>query len=223
MTTNIVRNAIIGMLLIAALGLGGCVTVMTEAAQKAWEDRTTDDQVIDTKIAAGILERLANRDKGLVIDVSTDVWEQRVLLTGTLDSAKERSAVVRLVREDKRIKKLYRHIVIVSKAKKEERRADAGEKDSGKKGGVGQSVSDFWIETKIKLQLLTADRVTSVNYRARSVLNRTFVIGRAGSVAERNKVLEIIRQTDGVKSVRHYIEIKPLGPKAGGNTGGGGY
>lgn len=123
----------------------------------------------------------------------------------------------------KRIKKLYRHIVIVSKAKKEERRADAGEKDSGKKGGVGQSVNDFWIETKIKLQLLTADRVTSVNYRARSVLNRIFVIGRAGSVAERNKVLEIIRQTEGVKSVRHYIEIKPLGPKAGGNTGGGGY
>ena len=107
-------NFVIPMLLLGGLGLGGCATLVTEVAQKAWEDRTTEDQATDTKIAAGILKRLFDRDKGLVIDVSTDVWEQRVLWTGTLDNAKERAAVEGLVRKDKRIKRLYRHIRIVS-------------------------------------------------------------------------------------------------------------
>ncbi len=201
----------IPVLLITMLGASGCATIVTAAAQKAWEDRTTGDQVTDTKIAAGILKRLSDRDKGLIIDVSTDVWEQRVLLTGTLDSGKERAAVVRLVRKDKRIKRLYRHIKIVSTEKKQARRAEAENRDSEKKSGFGQSVSDFWIEAKIQGQLLVAGNVTSVNYRWRSVLNEIFVIGRAASVTERDKVLRIIRETEGAKSVRHYIVIKPAG------------
>jgi osmotically-inducible protein OsmY len=207
---NRFRDFIMPMLLLAGLGLGGCTTIVTELAQKAWEDRTTEDQATDTKIAAGVLNRLADRDKGLILDVSTDVWEQRVLLTGTLDNAKERAAVEALVRKDKRIKRLYRHIKIVSKKAKQARREQAEKKDSEKKGGVGQTVNDFWIEIKIKGQLVLAKNVTSVNYRWRSVFNDLYVIGRAGSVVERDKVLGIIRETEGVKSVRHYIQIKPV-------------
>lgn len=211
MRINRFRNFIIPMLpLVLLIGLGGCATLVTEVVQKAWEDRTTEDQATDTKIAVGILKRLAGRDKGLVIDVSTDVWEQRVLLTGTLDNAKERAAVERLVRRDKRIKRLYRHIRIVSNKAKQARRKQAESKDSENKSGFGQTVNDFWIETKIKGQLVFAKNVTSVNYRWRSVLNDIYVIGRADSAVERDKVLRIIRQTEGVKSVRHYIQIKPV-------------
>ncbi len=215
MMINRLRDFIMPMLLLAGLGLSlsGCTTIVTEVAQKAWEDRTTEDQATDTKIAAGILKRLADRDKGLILDVSTDVWEQRVLLTGTLDNAKERAAVEGLVRKDKRIKRLYRHITIVSKKAKQARREQAENKHSEKKGGFGQTVNDFWIETKIKVQLVFAKKLTSVNYRWRSVLNDIYVIGRAGSAAERDKVLRIIRQTEGVKSVRHYIRIKPVKKK----------
>lgn len=191
-------------------GLGGCATVITEAAQKAWEDRSTADQVTDTKIAAGIIGRLSDRDTGLILDVSTDVWEQRVLLTGTLDKASERRAVERLVAKDKRIKRLYKHIRIVSPKAKKVRRKAAEKKDSEKKSGFGQTVSDFWIEAKIKLQLLTAKKVTSVNYRWRSVLNDIYIIGRAATKAERDKVLGIIRATEGVKKIRHFIQIKPV-------------
>ena len=64
----------------------GCTTVMIETGKKAFEDRTTEDQVTDAKITTGILSRFSDKDKGLLLDVSADVWEQRVLLTGTLDS-----------------------------------------------------------------------------------------------------------------------------------------
>jgi osmotically-inducible protein OsmY len=202
-------NFAIAFLLIGGLGLGGCTTAVIELAKKALEDRSSEDQVTDTKIGAGILERLAGRDKGLLLDVSTDTWEQRVMLTGTLDSAGEKAAVEKLVAADKRIKAIYRHIKIVKKATKNQRRAQSEKKGAEKKGGIGQTVNDLWIETKISAQLLTTKKVTSVNYRWRSVLNDLYVIGRARTPAERANVLKIIRETEGVKSVQHHIAIKP--------------
>jgi len=192
---------------------GGCAptggVVLTAAAQKAFEDRTTEDQVTDAKITTGILKRVADKDKDLLLDVSVDVWEQRVMLTGTLDDAKTRDGVAKLARADKRIKAFHNEIQVVSAAQRKQRRQQAEGKDSGEKSGVGQTVNDVWIETKIKAKLLTASGVTSVNYFWRSVRNAVYVIGRARSTGERDKVLAIIRGTDGVKGVKHFIEVKP--------------
>jgi len=199
-----------GVLLFTALTMGGCMTVLTETAKKAMEDRTTEDQVTDTKIGTAILSSLSDKDKGLLLDVNTDVWEQRVLLTGTLDNAQTRQEVVQLVRTDGRAKKIYDEIQIVTKAEKEQRREAAKNKDEEKKEGVGQSVNDFWIETKISAKLLGAGGVTSVNYRWRSVRNTVYLIGRARSQAELKIVLEKIRATEGVSNVKHFVEIKPV-------------
>jgi hypothetical protein len=49
------------MLLAGALMfMTGCASVVTSAAQKAWENRSTEDQVTDTKIHTGILDRVKN-------------------------------------------------------------------------------------------------------------------------------------------------------------------
>ncbi len=79
--------------LFVTMSLSGCATVVTSAAQKAWESRSTEDQVTDSKIHTGFLNRLKNKDKSLLLDVNIDVWEQRVMLTGTLDDAGLRSEV----------------------------------------------------------------------------------------------------------------------------------
>ena len=192
---------------------GGCAptggVVLTAAAQKAFEDRTTEDQVTDAKIMTGILKRVADKDKNLLLDVSVDVWEQRVMLTGTLDDAGTRDGVAKLAGADDRIKAFHNEIQVVSTAQMDHRRQQAEQKDSGEKGGIRQTVDDVWIETRIKAKLLTASGGTSVNYFWRSVRNAVYVIGRARSTGEREKVLAIIRGTDGVKGVTHFIEVKP--------------
>lgn len=203
-----------GLILVIALGTTGCPQVLTETAKKAMEDRNTGDQVTDTKIGTGILTSLAEKDKSLLLDVNADVWEQRVLLTGTLDDPKTKEEVLRLVRADQRIRTLYDEIQIVTKAEQAQRREAAKSKDEPKKEGVGQTVNDFWIETKISAQLITTPHVTSVNYRWRSVRNIVYLIGRARSQEELNTVLETIRKTEGVSQVKHFVEIKPL-PKTG--------
>ena len=203
--------AIAGLALVAALGLTGCPQILTETAKKAFEDRSTGDQVTDTKIGAGILSGFSDKDKNLLFDVNADVWEQRVMLTGTLDDPKKKEDVVQLIQADRRVRKVYDEIQVVTKEEQARRREAAKNKDDSKKeGGAGQAVNDFWIETKISAQLISTSGVTSVNYRWRSVRNVVYLIGRARSQDELNTVLGIIRNTEGVKQVKHFVEIKPV-------------
>lgn len=204
-----IRVAITGLILLSALGATGCTKVMIETAKKAMEDRVTDDQVKDTQIGTGILSSLSGKDMGLLLDVNVDVWEQRVMLTGTLDNPQTRQDVVQMVRADSRVRQIYDEIQIVTKAVKEQHREAAKKKDEPKKEGVEQTVDDFWIETKISAQLVSTRGVNSVNYRWRSVRNTVHIIGRARSQEELNMVLGIIRATEDVSLVKDFVEIKP--------------
>ena len=188
-----------------AITLSGCATVVTSAAQKAWENRSTEDQVKDSKIHARILDKLKNKDKGLLLDVNIDVWEQRVLLTGTLDASGLRSAVESLAKQDSRIKVLHNNIQVVTPEEKEARRKQ--KEESGEKKEEGGTINDFWIETKIRAQLLIESNIGSVNYFYQSVLNKVYVIGKSASSTEKGLVLSIIRNTEGVQSVTEYIEV----------------
>jgi hyperosmotically inducible periplasmic protein len=192
--------------IIMALFFSGCASVVTSAAQKAWENRSTEDQVTDAKIHTGIRDRLKNKDKGLLLDVNVDIWEQRALITGTLDDSGLLSQVEALAKQDSRIKILHNHIQVVTKEEKEARRKQKENSDN-EKSGAGQAVNDFWIETKIKAQLLTQSNVGSVNYFYRSVLNKVYVIGKAANSVEKTLVLSIIRETEGVQSVQEYITV----------------
>lgn len=210
MSKILAKAAIAGVALFTALGTTGCTTVIVEAAKKTMEDRATEDQVTDTKIGTGILSSLGDKDKNLLLDVNVDVWEQRAMLTGTVSDPKVRAEVVQFARADQRVRKLYDEIQIVSKAEQDQRREAAKNKDESKKEGFGQTVNDFWIETKISAKLIATSGVTSVNYRWRSVRNVIYLIGRARSEEELRTVLNIIRETEGVKQVKPFVEIKPI-------------
>lgn len=99
---------------------------------------------------------------------------------------------------------------MVSKDEKEARRTKKQEHEKAKeeeKSGIGQIVDDFWIETKIKAQLLTGQNITSVNYFNRSVKNKVYVIGKAKNHFEKDRVLQILKKTKGVESVTEHIEV----------------
>lgn len=201
---------VIGLSLV--MTLTGCPTLLVETGKKALEDRTTNDQVTDTKLAASITTDLTKKDKSLLLDVSTDVWEQRVLLTGAVSDPRVKQEIVAMVRADERVRTLYDEIQIVSPEEQAERRKAAQEKEQGepKKEGFSQTVNDFWIETKISARLVTEPDVRSVNFRWRSVRNTVYIIGRARSEAELQRVLEICKSVDGVVSVKSFVEVRPL-------------
>ncbi len=198
-------------MLLASLSLGACTpTILSEAAQSAFEDRIAEDQITDLKIASYLLKQLIKTDKNLALDVAIDVWEQRMLLTGGLDNPAAISQVLALASADSRVETLYNEIRLVSTDERDQRRSQAENRESAESGGVRQTVNDYWLETKVKGQLLAAKDVRSVNYRWRSVFNTIYIIGRARSQNELDTVLAILAETKGVRNVKSFVEIKPV-------------
>jgi osmotically-inducible protein OsmY len=194
-------------LMMATFGISGCSTVVWETAKKLRENRISEDQFTDSKIGATLMAGLAEQNLGLLIDVNADVWENRVLLTGMVADSGVRKEVVRKVRTDKRIVKIYDEIQVVAAADQVKRRDAARAMSS--QAAASQPDDDFWVETKISAKLVSAQDVISVNYRWRSVRNTLYVIGRAQSKQEMTQVLALIKATDGVARVKSFIEIKP--------------
>ena len=187
----------------------GCapVSVVGEIVEAPFGDRIVEDQIRDSKIKTGILERFSEVDKSLLIDLSVDVWEDRVMLTGVLNDSQLRNTAVRVAQNDARIVNFYNAVKLVSNEEKQTRRTWKEKAEAGM-STVGGIANDFWIESKIKAQLLIASGVTSVNYRWRAVYGTVYIIGRASSATELNTVLDIIRKTEGVKGVEPYVKVK---------------
>jgi osmotically-inducible protein OsmY len=192
-----------------AFGLGACGTPIGTVAGFALEDRSAEDHGIDTKIEASVFGKVTQIDKMLAIDLTTNAWEGRVLLTGIVEEARLRDAAVRAARETQSVKVVYNDIVVVTKAEAERMRKA---KEAGK-AGKEEPKSDFVINAKIKAALVGASSVTSVNYRWESVNNTVSILGRAGSADEKNLVMALIKAVDGVKGVKDYVEIKPVAKK----------
>lgn len=202
------KLAVGGLLLCFVLGATGCSTVLYEVGKKVREDRITDHQFTDTQIGAAILSGLSDEDSQLLLDVNADVWELRVMLTGTVSDTGTRRRLVKMARADKRIKKLYDEIQVVTLREQAQRREAKEDQAESQTEGVKRVVKDYWTETKIFAKLFSTPDVVSVNYRWRTVRKITYIIGRSQNQTELNTVLELIRDTDGVSQVKSFVEIR---------------
>jgi osmotically-inducible protein OsmY len=194
----------------ALLTQTGCVSVLVESAKKVKEDRAVDDQVTDTKISASLVSALSNKDANFLWDINVDVWEARVMLSGTVVDARTRQDINQLVRSDSRVKRIYDELQTVSREEQARRREASKNRNPAKKEGMDRFINDFWIETKISAQLISTSEVASVNFRWRSVRNTVYLIGRARSRSELNTVLSTIRATEGVLQLKSFAEVRPL-------------
>lgn len=205
------RLGVTSILALPLLLLGACTTpttIVSDVVKAPFEERVTEEQVVDVKIRIAIYDRLADIDSSLLLDISADVWKQRVLMTGSLSDAKLRNQVVRAARDDPRIVDFYNEIQIVDEDEQAQRRTWM---ENAKKTGnsVVAVAGDMWIESKISALLLGEDAISSVNYRWRSVLGDVSIIGEAETSSELNRVLQIIRDTKGVRSIESYILVLP--------------
>lgn len=203
------RVVLAAMLTGLVVVLSGCTTnnVVANAAKAAFEDRLAEQQVVDAKIKAAMLDRLAGIDKMLLVDLSVDVWKTRVMVTGTLSSATVRNQAARAMQEDGRISELYNEIKVISESEQAQRR-EWKEKAQAGAEKAAEVIDDVWIETKLSAQLIGAEGVKSVNYRWRSVLGTVYLLGEAQSAKELHAVQAIIKNTKGVKALKSHVVVR---------------
>ena len=193
----------------AGTAISGCsspmVTATAERAGKVFEVRSSDSQNEDAAIASRFVARLGEIDKKIHLDVTIDVWEGDVMLTGVIVDERTRIAVVRAARGDKAVKTVFDDLRVVSKVARDKRRIERETGNhSDKDGSLG---ADLWIEAKIRAQLVTSFDVRSVNFRWRAVQGQVYVLGSARSQEELDKVIKTVRATENVKGVKPHIDV----------------
>ena len=170
-------------------------TGLVNVASSPVEDRSLQTLHDDAAITLDINEALIGKQySDLFAELSTDVYESVVMLTGTVKFAKNKQRATDLVRGVKGVKRIINELQVTSDY------------------GPGAAANDLWIETKLKVKLLGINGIRSINYRWRSVNGVVYVIGAGRSQKEINTLLNVISTTDRVNKVVNHVWIRP--PKA---------
>ncbi|NQU69908.1 MAG: hypothetical protein HQ514_05130 [Rhodospirillales bacterium] len=203
-----IRNIIPIAFLTAAILLGsdmsakaGFLDVITSPKtlfDRAIEARSTSDIVKDNKIVIAVNAIMAKLG---TIKASTEIYEQRLLITGLFDDKKLYDEFLGKVKKLKSIKKLYWHVRYMSEAEQDKR------KKAGKMIGWGDALV---LDTKVGLSLVGQRKVADVNYRvAADAFSHAYIIGRARSKEELNIALKAARGVKTAKKIVNYVVVRP--------------
>ena len=127
---------------------------------------------------------------GDFLDVNTNVYENRVMLTGSVETGSQKRRATLLARGIKGVTKVINELQVTGD------------------GTLTETANDLWIETKLKARLVGADGVSSINYRWRSVNGVVYFIGVAQNRGELAKVVRLARDTSHVNKVVTHVRIK---------------
>jgi len=177
-----------------ALGIGDVLTAPKTLIDRAIEARATEDIAKDNAI---VVKVNAIMGKHGTIKASTEIYEQRLLLTGLFDDKKIYDEFERDVRAVEGVKKLYWHVRYMSEADQ-------------KKAKLLDWSDVLIISNKAQARLVGTAGVADVNYRtAADSFGTVYIIGRARSQEEHDKALARVKDGDGVKKVIDLVEVRP--------------
>lgn len=209
MQTRQFLTSTIGILALVA-GLAACDTKPEDTPPATAPAMSNDelDRLVVTKIngdpalAAYNLDVDADASRNAVT-ISGDVPTQG-LRTRAVDAAK--SAHAGLVITDK----IDVEPGIVDRAVFDEDMArEARDRAAGRSESVGESLEDAWIHAKIRSKLLAEGEFPGGSLNV-DVNNQVVTLrGSVSTSADKAKAEQIAKTTDGVKSVRNQVAIKP--------------
>jgi osmotically-inducible protein OsmY len=150
-------------------------------AEKRTFYNTAEDYATRSEITSSFF------DENLLLEVTTDVYKGRVMLTGAVKSMAARRRAGELARQVSGTRVVFNEIRVTQE------------------GRVQAVAEGLIIEAKLKAKLLTADGVRSINYRWRAINGVVYLLGTAGSPEELSRVMSIARKTSGVRTVISHV------------------
>ena len=189
------RNfAMVAAIALAAPALSGCVGMAIGAAATGGvavaEERSVGTVVDDFSINVAVNESLFNFNASLFQDVSVDVTEGRVLLTGKVPEPDDRVDAVRLAWQADGVKEVINEIQVTDT------------------GGIESYLTDVRISNELRADLLFDGEVSSINFNVETVSGIVYLSGIAQSQAELDRVIDHARTISGVKEVISHVRIK---------------
>ena len=160
-----------------------------DAATTVAEHRSLYTTAKDFSIRSEIRSKFL--DEGLLLDISTDVYNGRVMLTGLVNYTAERDRAEELTRLVSGVREIYNEIQIT--------------RNDGLQAFLQASAEGLIVEAKLKVKLVTAEGVRSINYRLRAMNGVVYVLGTAVSPEELDRVVSIAYATRDVRDVITHV------------------
>ncbi len=188
--------------LAALLLLSGCAAPVllfggaAGAGTTLAKEKTIGSSIDDTNIWAKIKAAFTAHRKELpdvLSDVSVEVSEGRVLLTGTVASADERLEILKLVWQQAGVREVINELKI---------------REGEKELGISQYTSDTWITTQVKSKMLMDKNIHSINYNVETIDGVVYVLGVAVTQEESDLVKTTIENIKNVTKCVSYIRVK---------------
>ena len=174
--------------------LGNVLLGPKTIVEHAAESRSFADQAKDNEIVLKVNALMAKLGS---LQAATEIYEQRLLITGLFDDKSKYDRFYAGVKDIGGIKQLYWHAVY--------RSADEQQSD---KSLIGWSKS-LELATKAGAKLTLAMKTTEQNYHVCiDCFANAYVIGRAKTNAERDRALAAVRGTDGVRKTINYVAVR---------------
>jgi osmotically-inducible protein OsmY len=176
--------------------ISGCQTVYMTGVSKAVlidkEERSFNNYVEDTIILAQLKNEYFSNNENIFFQVSVDVIEGRVMLTGIVEQIDERIEATKLAWGIKGVNEVINEIQISNDE------------------GILDYTDDLVMKTKINAKLLLEKNILNLNYSVEVVNGIVYLIGIAQDQKELDAVTEISKNTYGVISVISYVRLKDI-------------
>lgn len=160
------------------------------------EARSAKNIAIDNRI---VVEVNAIMVKYSTIKASTEIYEQRLLITGIFDDKKLFDDFNAKVRKIEGVKELYWHVIYMSEEEQEKREEELLDWPDA-----------VVLNSKVGINLISTRGIADVNFRtAVDSLSTIYLLGRARSQPELDKALATVKETEGVAKVINYAFVRP--------------
>lgn len=188
------RLSRISLAFLLAAMTGGCVTAVVGSAATvgvgAAEERGLEGAVDDTKIRASINDLWFRQDFELYRDVTLNVNEGRVMLTGSVKKPETRVDAVRLAWQAAGVRQVIDEIQVEDQS------------------GVMDYASDVWIANKLRTRLMFDSQIKNINYTVDVVNGVIYLMGIAQNQDELDRVVATARDISDVKRVVNHVVLK---------------
>ena len=166
--------------------------------------KTLIDRAIEARSAADIAKdnEIVAKVNGIMADLgtlkaSTEIYEQRLLITGVFDDKALYDRFEKQVRAVKGVKSLYWHVSCVAK-------------DDPRRKQMLDWADATVMAAKAQGRLVGTAGVADVNFRTTADSFATvYLLGRARSGEEAKKAGARVRDGNGVKKVVAYVDVRP--------------
>ena len=184
------------ILFFSLLFISGCqsayMATISQAVLIDKEERSFNNFVEDTIILAQLKNAYFSNNEKIFFNVSVEVTEGRVLLTGSVEQIDERIEATKLAWGIEGVNEVINEIQISNDE------------------GILDYADDLIMKTKINAKLLLDKDILNLNYSVEVVNSIVYLIGIAQSQEELNSVINISENTYGVQNVINYVRLKDI-------------